>query len=43
MDDYSVPVLVDAKTEYTKQLINILKPDRIFLVLIIMEEMSLVE
>merc|ERR1711998_87450 len=26
MDDYSVPVLVDAKTEYTKQLINILKP-----------------
>jgi len=26
MDDYSVPVLVDAKTEYTNQLINILKP-----------------
>ena len=23
MDDYSVPVLVDAKTEYTKQLTNI--------------------
>ena len=26
MDDYNVPVLVDAKTEYTQQLINILKP-----------------
>ena len=26
MDDYNVPVLVDAKTEYTKQLVNILKP-----------------
>ena len=26
MDDYNVPVLVDAKTEYTKQLIDILKP-----------------
>ena len=26
MDDYNVPVLVDAKTEYTKQLVNILRP-----------------
>lgn len=26
MDDFSVPVLVDAKAEYTKQIIDILKP-----------------
>ena len=26
MDDYNVPVLVDAKSEYTQQLVNTLKP-----------------